>query len=844
MVFAGTGPGLLAATARVAVSGRVLDADTHRGIAGALVVAAGVGANVAVQADGAGTYRMQLPSGRYWLTAQGSGYLEQTRRLTLRRTTATLDFALQPLRGRPKPTPRPSATPAPTPTVTPAPAPTPGPTPAPTATPQPGTRRWSNPSSWPTGRVPTRNDNVVIPAGLTIEVDVTTAEARTVTVDGVLRASRSVPSTLTVYGNLIVRRQGVLDYGRPADRVSAQAEIHWVLNEANYVGGATMEPVASDVGLWAVDDAQVWIHGVYRDTWSALVRPALVGATDIVVDPAYAAGWQVGDLVVVGPSNLGRSSEVQDETRRIAAVLGNGIFRLNTPLTYDHDVLMVAWTDAWGDAWTERLAAKVINLTANIVFAAVDANHRPHVMFMDRAKHFVEDLAVVNFSPMPKVNPMARYAWHEHNQRDGSRGSYLRRVRLYGGPGDGWHIHNSYGISAEDVVVFNQARAYVALADGRFFTNTRGIMLERSTPNDVAGHAADNCYLDRPLVMRWGTGQRDYRNAGIWLTSSESCVIAGAVATGGWGQSRSSGMHWEEGGGGGDNPYVYRAEAHSNAVMGFHSWQNNTPAQRIVDLLAWRNGNAGVGWGAYGTRYWAHQVRAIGNGVAQLAHWARGWGITGFLADGLGGGVGIEVRNYTGDSTSDSVYEDGVVRNVATNVRHAPLNAAGSISWVQFARVAFDPTRPVLFGPSAVPPPGSRLRFRQQSGLQRAANFTLFRLGDTNAPAGAVADGEYNALRLDNDTTGTRPRPPRVRIVTPDDQVATGIVRLEVETDAAEVEFYLANRSLGRVAAAGGRAALDFDMSTYPNRRVYFWAQVTGVGGIVNTSRVIRVRKF
>jgi len=841
-----------AAAPRAEVNGRVADAATGAGLR-AIVTASGrvgaVSSSAAVQTDGSGFYRLQVPVGTYTVTASRSGYADQSRRLTLRQGATTLNFRLQPLAAAkhgPTPTPKP---PAPTATAAPTPAPVPTVTPQPGPTPPPpaGVRRWSDPQSWPGGRVPTRNDSAVIPAGVVLEVDTTAAEARTLTVEGTLRASRQVASQLTLYGNMIVQNAGVLDYGRPQDRVLVPAAIRWSLNEAAYVGGDTMAPVATDVGLWAIDDAQVWIHGAYRDTWSPLTRPARAGAVDITVDPTYAVGWQVGDQVVVGPSHVKTSyTDDRDEVRRIVAVLGGGMFRLNAPLLNDHDVLAVTWTDAWGDTWTETLAAKVVNLTSNIMFQAVDPNNRPHVMFMDRAKHYVEDLAVENFSPMPKVNPMSRYAWHEHRQGDGSRGSYLRRVRLYGGPGDGWHIHNAYGIEAQDVVVYNQARAYVVRPDGTWFTNTQPIMLERDRGSGGSQfRAADDCWLDRPLVMRWGAGTRDYRNSGIWLTGSVNCAVVGAVATGGGGQSRSSGMHWEEGGaGGGETAYVYRAEAHSNQVMGFHSWQNNTPTQRIVDLLTWRNGESGVGWGAYGTRYWAHQVRAIGNRNAQLAHWASGWGITGFLADGLGQGAGIEIRNYVSPSTSDSVYEDGVVRNVQVNARHLPgTSTSGVVSWIQFARISWDPARPIQFGSGAIPPVGSRLRFRGQTGLQRSANFTLYRLNDPNVP-GSITDLEYNARRVDNDSAGTRPRPPRVRLVTPDDVVTTGVIRLEVETDAPQVDFYQANHLLARVAPVGGRASLDFDMSTFPRRRAYFWALATGTNGAVNTSRVIRVRRF
>ncbi|MGH2403373.1 MAG: hypothetical protein ACRDGN_02810, partial [bacterium] len=509
-------------------------------------------------------------------------------------------------------------------------------------------------------------------------------------------------------------------------------------------------------------------------------------------------------------------------------------------------VMTVPWTDAWGVNHTERLAAKVANLTSSVTFEAADPNHRPHIIFMERAHHYVEDLAVANFSPMPKRVPMSRYAWHDHLQGNGSRGSYLRRTRIYGGPGIGVSVHEAYGVEIEDLVIFNQARAYVQQGT-TWFTNTTPLFLERSsTGNDAQHHAADDCWIDRPLIVRWGASQRDYRNAGIWLNGSVNCNVVGAVTAGGGGEVFSSGMHWDEGGGGGEYAHVYRAESNSNRVAGFLSWQNNTPSQRIVDLLTWRNGQTGIFWGAYRTNYWGLQVRALGNGLAQMTHVAAGWGMTGFLADGMGvsGSVGIRVGAYVTASSDDSVYEDGVVRGVASNLVHAQDTASGVRSWVQFARVRWDPQRGITFGPGANPPLGSRFRVRGQAGLSRPSDFTLYRREDTGAPGNKVLDSEYNALRWDNDTQGTRPRPPRVTWQGPaDESVAAGSVTLTVQTDAAEVEFYQANRSLGRVTVSGGFATMTFNMASHPRRRAYFWAEASQ-GGAVSATRVIRVVKF
>lgn len=708
--------------------------------------------------------------------------------------------------------------------------------------------------------MPTRSDDVIIPSGRTIEVDIQAAEARSVTVEGTLRASRTVPSRLTLYGNLIVRQRGVLDYGRPADRVSATASIRWFLDESRYVGGHTMEPLATDVGLWAVGDAQVWVHGQYRDTWSPLVATAWAGGTEIRVDPTYAQGWQVGDLVVLTPTTPPGGEggyPREDERRRIAVVLGPGYFRLDTALRYTHSVTRVPWTDAWGDNWTEVLAGKVANLTSNITFEAGDPNHRPHIMFMGRAKHYVEDLAVIGFSPAPRdigverdaLIPFGRYAWHNHLQEDGSRGSYLRRTRLYDGVGDGLHLHQSWGIEVTDFVAYNQARFKMRSPNGVVAAFSPFVIEEGRRPTEEQGRACDDCYIDRPLVIAWGWDGTDdpYNNHGIIWWSSLNTAIVGAVATGGRGRGLSSGLHWAAGGSGWrEEVHVYRAEAFAIRDRGFDSWQNSArpTKERIVDLLAWNNG-VGIAWGAYVTSYWGHHIRSIGNGT-QFLEWASGWGVTGFLADGLNrsNAVGIEIGAHTARTPVEIIYEDGVVRNVAIGLRHEQSPDAGQRSIAQFVRMSWNAIRGILFDGSAVPPVGSWFRIRGQRGLPRASDFTLYRRDDPNAPPGAVLDTEYNARRVDNDTAGTRPPVPRLFLRSPaDDIVEDGSVTLVVDTNATSVQFFEANRALATVPVVSGRATLVYDMSRFPYRRAYFWAQATA-NGVVGTSRVLRVRKF
>jgi hypothetical protein len=509
-------------------------------------------------------------------------------------------------------------------------------------------------------------------------------------------------------------------------------------------------------------------------------------------------------------------------------------------------------------------------LTRNIVFEAADPNHRPHFIIMDQARTQISDLAIVAFSPIPRnigsfgdprrpvPVPFARYALHWHMQRDGSRGSFARQVVVRDGMGDGVHIHDSYGVTIEDLVVYNQARSFVNGVPG-----TKAIMLEElrdSRGRRLPDTGAHDLWLDRPLVGRYSAGQGDSsRPTGVYLGGGVNAYVVGAHAF--LGRGSGSGIYWCESCNNAassdrDNPdrtpRVLRATAHSNST-GFFWWQNDTPRHDVVDLLAWNN-RVGADMGAYETDYAAYHIRAIGNHTTGIQDHAINAQFVNFFIDGLNrGGAGILVMPYVNTSVTDTRYELGVVRGTPLGVTFLPCLAArqcnSSPTIVQANRVAFDAEAMLQYGWH--PQSTTMLRFRNVSGVPGApANFTLYR--PDRRDVGGVLDSVMDAIRVNNDTRGTFPSAPVVRMVSgaafggcaADETLATGSISVCAETDAETVEFFVGSRLIARVDNVRGFARANFDMRSWPGRRGYFYARGIDRNGQQNYSRVIRVRRF
>jgi hypothetical protein len=714
---------------------------------------------------------------------------------------------------------------------------------------------------------------VVVRSGDTVTVT-GAAQAAHVTVDGVLRASRASNSTLTLNGNLIVQGQGWIDYGTRTSPLPANvvARVRFFLNESRYVGGMTGAPLDSDVGVWAVGRGRLTTAGPDRGAWTLLRTTAPAGSNQITVDPTHVTRWYAGDEVMVGPSNQIRSggSPYEDERRVIVADLGGGRFQLDRPLSYTHDVQSVNWTDPAGDPWTETLAPPVGNLSRNIVFEGADLNHRPHFMVTNEATVQLEDLAIVGFSPIPRnigrfgdprrpvPIPFGRYALHFHLQSDASRGSAVRQVVIRDGMGNGMHIHQSFGVVVEDLIVYNQARSFVNGVAG-----TRSIFLEEvrdSRGSRVPDTGAHDAWIDRALVGRLGSGIGDTsRPTGMWMGGGVGAYIVGMHVFGARGGG--SGIHWCEScgnlgsadpGNGDRAPRVLRATTHSS-VTGFFWWQNTTPSQDIVDLLAWNN-RSGIDMGAYETDYRVHHARAIGNYSMNFTDHAAGATFLNFLIDGQNRSqAGVFIQPYVFRTEVDTRYGAGVIRNVPNAVSYHPClqqqRCGSNLTHVQLDRVHFDATSVVHYDGHTNS--GSTIRLRGQSGLPGGlpSNFTLYR--SDRRDVGGSYDSVSDAIRVNNDSQNTFPATPRVRMVsgpgfggcTADETVSGGLVTLCVETNAEDLEFYVGSRLIAHQDNVRGFAQVSFDMRTWPHRRGYFYAKGIGANGQTAYTRVLRVRK-
>ena len=180
--------------------------------------------------------------------------------------------------------------------------------------------RWSDPRSWPDGKVPGEGEAVTIPRGRDIVLDVSPPWLRSLTVNG--RLSFSDARDLALETDWIYLAGGELDIGSEARPYTRHATI----TLTDKVPGEDINTMG-DRGIMLLAGT-LNLHGDRTNAWTKLADTAKAGSTRIQV--LDARGWRKGDVIVLASTDY---NPRQAEERTITAIDGNAL-TLDKPLAY------------------------------------------------------------------------------------------------------------------------------------------------------------------------------------------------------------------------------------------------------------------------------------------------------------------------------------------------------------------------------------------------------------------------------------------------------------------------------------------------------------------------------
>ncbi len=459
---------------------------------------------------------------------------------------------------------------------------------------------WSDPKSWPNGQVP-RSGTEVIVSGRTILLDADVEVAGVaIASDGglVFDPGRSV--TMTSTKNVIV--QGLFQ------QCPASPDVHHTIrfagiDESKVVGGGIV-PLATDVGLWFVGDAQVHVCGSMKAPWLRAAGDVPEGDATFELETAP-VGWQLGDDIVICPTehpSVGEASWSGFDTGKVKSITGTTLV-LDTPTSRPHPKVNNTWT------------AEVLNLTRN-VHVEGEQGKRAHIFAHCNAPitfEYVEGryLGVPRFAA-GSVSNNGRYGLHLHHMGDAARGSKCRGNVMRECENHAFVPHHSHGVDMEGSIAYDTA-------EDAFWWDASGTGAANKDQPQVFDPTHDCSWRFTVAAKTRGESEPDY--AGHILGVGQGNDVSGSVAVGVQAKKLSAGALWPAVRSKADplpNMGIWKFQdyiAHNNRIYGLRVWQNDDDVHPVgPGVVCYHNGLEGIRHGAYANRYHYKGVYCYGNG--------------------------------------------------------------------------------------------------------------------------------------------------------------------------------------------------------------------------------------
>jgi len=330
-----------------------------------------------------------------------------------------------------------------------------------------GSGAWSKPATWEGGKIPAAGSNVLIRPGHRVVYDVASDDAiRSVHIGGSLifdptRDTKLVVGLVKIQPGEVVADEGFACDAHAPDAVSAKDMPVLEIGTLEKPIPAGKKAIISLVAVEGTNKdswpaivccgGRMDIHGApLNRTWVKLGETAKAGAKEITLAEPV-TGWQVGDTVILTPTQNGYGNKREPtEERKIAAIDG-------TKLTLDQPVQRA-------HLGVGEFRGEIANLSRNVVIESADpAKARGHTMYH---RNSAGGISYAEFRHLGKEGVLGRYSIHYHLVGNTIRGSSVVGVSVWDS-GNRWiTIHGTNYLVVRDCVGFNSLGHGYFLEDG------------------------------------------------------------------------------------------------------------------------------------------------------------------------------------------------------------------------------------------------------------------------------------------------------------------------------------------------------------------------------------------
>ncbi|EFJ47177.1 hypothetical protein VOLCADRAFT_92355 [Volvox carteri f. nagariensis] len=375
---------------------------------------------------------------------------------------------------------------------------------------------WSRNSTWGGGPLPGYEDSVVIPAGVTVLLDISPPKLFIIVLEGNL-VFDDTKDYINLQAHYIIVKGGNFTIGSAEKPYPGRANItmHGAPNSRDL-------PMYGAKAL-AVRQGVVTFFGQPKiPHYTKLNRTADPGDTSIVVNGAI--NWQVGDRIVIASSSF-YGSEVDEATITALdnrTVSGCTVITLDTPLQYVHlgELHSVQGTKPLD------MRAEVAVLTRNILLQGdyTSAKNMYGVQVMVNSPKYLPRALVrfdnIEITQSGQAFRLGRYSMHWHMHGDVAYQSWLRGCAIHHTYNRATTIHGTHRAILQNNVAYNTMGHTFFLEDGI------------ESGNLIEGNLAIHVKVSDALL------NTDTTPAAFWITNPNNTVrnnvAAGSAAYGYW----------------------------------------------------------------------------------------------------------------------------------------------------------------------------------------------------------------------------------------------------------------------------------------------------------------------